>query len=318
MVLLVDDQVLIGESIRRLLVDDTTIDFHFCSDAEQALATAERIQPMVILQDLVMPGADGVGMVRQYRAHPATTDIPIIVLSTREDPNVKAAAFAAGANDYLVKLPDRIELIARIRCHARAYRNKQQRDEAFQALRESQQQLTEANILLQRLMNMDGLTGLNNRRRFDEYAAVEWSRAVREKNSLSLLMIDVDYFKAYNDTYGHLAGDEVLKQIAQAIQQSTQRPADLAARFGGEEFVLILPATPAAGAQLLGQRIVRAVNEANISHAASPAADHATVSIGGASTLPGLDTSLLALLETADLALYAAKHSGRNRLVMRD
>jgi two-component system chemotaxis family response regulator WspR len=83
MVLLVDDQVLIGESIRRLLVDDTTIDFHFCSDAEQALATAERIQPMVILQDLVMPGADGVGMVRQYRAHPATTDIPIIVLSTR-------------------------------------------------------------------------------------------------------------------------------------------------------------------------------------------------------------------------------------------
>lgn len=317
MVLLVDDQVLIGESIRRLLVDESSIDFHFCADAGQAQETAERIQPMVILQDLVMPGADGLGMVRQYRSRPATMDIPVIVLSTREDPNVKAAAFAAGATDYLVKLPDRIELIARIRSHARAYRNKQQRDEAFQALRESQQQLTAANILLQHMMNMDGLTGLNNRRRFDEYAAAEWSRAVREKTSLSLLMIDVDYFKAYNDTYGHLAGDEVLKRIALAMQRCTQRPADLAARFGGEEFVLILPSTPAPGAQLLGQRIVHAVNEANIPHAASPAADHVTVSIGGAATLPGPGNSLLALLETADLALYAAKHGGRNRLVIR-
>jgi two-component system chemotaxis family response regulator WspR len=208
MVLLVDDQAMIGEAVRRGLAHEDNIDFHFCADPHQAIAQAIRIKPTVILQDLVMPGLDGLTLVREYRNHPATQDIPIIVLSTKEDPLIKSAAFAAGANDYLVKLPDNIELVARIRYHSRSYMTLLQRDAAYRALRVSQQQLLDTNLVLQRLMNSDGLTGLSNRRHFDEYLELEWRRALREQSQLSLLMIDVDYFKTYNDSFGHVEGDE--------------------------------------------------------------------------------------------------------------
>lgn len=191
MVLLVDDQAMIGEAVRRSLASEAGIDFHFCSDPQQAVAVANQIKPTVILQDLVMPGVDGLTLLAAYRGNPATRDIPIIVLSTKEEPTVKSAAFAAGANDYLVKLPDAIELVARIRYHSRSYIALQQRDEAYRALRESQQQLLETNLVLQRLMNSDGLTGLSNRRHFDEYLEMEWRRSLREQSQLSLLMIDV-------------------------------------------------------------------------------------------------------------------------------
>lgn len=247
MVLLVDDQAMIGEAARRGLAHEENIDFHFCADPHQAVAQAVRIKPTVILQDLIMPGLDGLTLVREYRNNPATQDIPIIVLSTKEDPLVKSAAFAAGANDYLVKLPDTIELVARIRYHSRSYLTLLQRDEAYRALRVSQQQLLDTNLMLQRLMNSDGLTGLSNRRHFDEYLELEWRRAMREQQQLSLLMIDVDYFKAYNDSFGHLAGDEALRQVAEAIRGSCSRPTDLPARYGGEEFVLVLPNTTPGG-----------------------------------------------------------------------
>lgn len=228
MVLLVDDQAMIGEAVRRGLANEDNIDFHFCADPHQAVAQAMRIKPTVILQDLIMPGLDGLTLVREYRNNPVTQDIPIIVLSTKEDPLVKSAAFAAGANDYLVKLPDTIELVARIRYHSRSYLTLLQRDEAYRALRVSQQQLLDSNLMLQRLMNSDGLTGLSNRRHFDEYLELEWRRAMREQQQLSLLMIDVDYFKVYNDSFGHLAGDEALRQVAEAIRSSCSRPTDLA------------------------------------------------------------------------------------------
>src|SRR6266566_9903761 len=187
MVLLVDDQAMVCEAIRRALATETDIDFHYCADAREAMSVANHIKPTVILQDLVMPGIDGLSLVSQYRSNPATKDIPIIVLSTNENPQVKGQAFALGANDYLVKLPDRIELIARIRYHTRAYVTQLQRDEAYKALRESQRKLMEANLELQRLTNLDGLTGLSNRRRLDEYAESEWLRAAREAGEFSLL-----------------------------------------------------------------------------------------------------------------------------------
>ena len=148
MVLLVDDQAMVGEAIRRALANQPNIDFHYCANPADALKIAGQITPTVILQDLVMPGVDGLTLVRQYRANPGTQDIPIIVLSTKEEAMVKSAAFAAGANDYLVKLPDKIELIARIRHHSKAYLNQGQRDQAYRALRESQQQLVESNTAL--------------------------------------------------------------------------------------------------------------------------------------------------------------------------
>jgi PleD family two-component response regulator len=151
MVLLVDDQAMVGETVRRMLADHSHIDFHYCGNPAEAIATAERIKPTVILQDLIMPGVDGLTLVGQYRASPGTKDVPIIVLSTKEDATVKSEAFTAGANDYLVKLPDKIELVARIRLHSNAYANQLQRDEAYRALRESQRLLLLSNAKLQSL-----------------------------------------------------------------------------------------------------------------------------------------------------------------------
>src|SRR5437868_3443467 len=148
MVLLVDDQAMVCEAVRRALANQPDIDFHYCPDAREALALANQIKPTVILQDLVMPGIDGLTLVSQYRANPTTKETPIIVLSTNENPQVKGQAFALGANDYLVKLPDKIELIARIRYHSKALMNLLQRDAAYHALRESQQQLIESNAAL--------------------------------------------------------------------------------------------------------------------------------------------------------------------------
>jgi two-component system, chemotaxis family, response regulator WspR len=257
----------------------------------------------------------GLSLVRQYRAYPVTKDVPIVVLSTKEDPLVKSEAFAAGANDYLVKLPDKIELLARIRYHSKAYRNELQSDEAFRALRDSQQRLIEANIELQRLNNVDGLTGASNRKHFNEYIEIEWKRAARDQTSLGVLMIDVDDFKKFNDTYGHLVGDEALIKVAEAARKVSGRPADLTARFGGEEFVIVLPGTDLAGAQTVGEKVRQTVEDLQVPHAASSAGGFLTVSIGGASIIPRRGDSFVALIETADVALYQAKRSGRNRVV---
>ena len=314
MVLLVDDQTLIAEAVRRALADESHIDFHFCINALNAVTTAAEIRPTVILQDLVMPGVSGLSLVRQYRTNPKTTDIPIIVLSSKEEPLVKSEAFAAGANDYLVKLPDKIELIARIRYHSRAYVNQLQRDEAYRALRESQQQLLEKNIELERLTHVDGLTGMSNRRYMDESMEMQWRQAMREQSSFAILMIDIDDFKRYNDTYGHVAGDEVLKTIARTIQQVCTRPADLAARFGGEEFIVCLPLTPLEGAAQVADRIRTAVEQQHIGRDA--ARGGITVSIGCAAEIPRQGDSVVTLIDSADRALYQAKHGGKNRLIV--
>ncbi|MNH92403.1 Phytochrome-like protein cph2 [compost metagenome] len=314
MVLLVDDQAMIGEAVRRGLSNEDNIDFHFCADPHQAIAHAVRIKPTVILQDLVMPGLDGLSLVREYRNHPATKDIPIIVLSTKEDPLIKSAAFAAGANDYLVKLPDNIELVARIRYHSRSYMTLLQRDAAYRALRVSQQQLLDTNLVLQRLMNSDGLTGLSNRRHFDEYMELEWRRALREQSQLSLLMIDVDYFKTYNDSFGHLEGDEALRKVAAAIRDASARPSDLPARYGGEEFALVLPNTSQGGARLMAEKLRMTVEALKIPHISPAEGASLTISIGLSTITPQTGSNCRELISAADKGLYLAKNNGRNQV----
>jgi two-component system chemotaxis family response regulator WspR len=315
MVLLVDDQIMVGEAIRRALMNEPNIDFHFCPDAHEALNVATQTRPTVILQDLVLPGVDGLTLVRAYRANPATRDIPIIVLSTKEDAAVKSAAFSAGANDYLVKLPDTIELVARIRYHSRSYLAMQQRDEAYQALRQSQQQLLEINLELRRLTNSDGLTGLANRRYFDGYLGAEWKRSMREGLEISLLMIDVDHFKSYNDAYGHMAGDEVLKKVATTIAGCSDRSTDLAARFGGEEFTVVMPGTAAGGTRLIAEKIRRSIEGLHIPHRDSATSDWLTVSVGIATIKPDRLEPFTQLIDAADRGLYEAKRHGRNRVM---
>ncbi|MFS2115764.1 diguanylate cyclase [Herbaspirillum frisingense] len=318
MVLLVDDQAMVGEAIRRALLNEEHIDFHFCTRAEEALAVAEKTRPTVILQDLVMPGVDGMTLVRQYRASAALANVPIIVLSSRDDPEIKRDAFAGGANDYMVKLPDVIELVARLRYHSRSYINLLQRDAAYRALRESQQQLQKTNFELQRLTNTDGLTGIANRRYFDDYLGAEWRRARRDGLDLSLLLIDVDFFKLFNDTYGHVAGDAVLRRVAHTLDNSIQRPADLSARFGGEEFAMILPRTPLAGAQTIAHKVCQLIEANQIAHERSNVSSWLTVSVGAACVVPGQAQDISELIEMADRRLYLAKQQGRNRVVWQD
>jgi two-component system, chemotaxis family, response regulator WspR len=317
-VLLVDDQAMIGEAVRRSLVKEPGVEFRYCARPDDALRVAEEFSPTVILQDLVMPDVDGLTLVRRYRESAITQNIPVVVLSTKEDPIVKSEAFAAGASDYLIKLPDRIELIARVRHHSKAYIHQVQRDEAYRALHESQRKLIETNQELQRLTNVDGLTGLSNRRYFNEFSAPQWKLASREQTPIGILMVDVDNFKKYNDTYGHLAGDEVLKGVGAAMMKSVSRPTDLPARFGGEEFVVLLPASPLESVKKVGERLRANVEGLRSPHVASTVCGHVTVSVGGAVTIPRPDDTLLGLIEMADQALYEAKESGKNRVVTRE
>jgi two-component system chemotaxis family response regulator WspR len=317
-VLLVDDQLMVGEMVRRALANEPKIVFHFCSEPSAAVVTAERIAPTVILQDLVMPGVDGLTLVREYRALEATRNTPIIVLSTREDPTTKRDAFAVGANDYIVKLPDKIELIARIHYHSQAYLSRRQRDAAYAALHESQRQLMAANIELLRLSNIDGLTGLNNRRRFDEYASTEWRHALRERAPFGLLLIDVDRFKPYNDANGHLAGDELLRRIGETIRNCCRRPEDLPARYGGDEFAVVLPGMQANALEMIGERLRQAVQDLKIEQGGSSAASYVTLSVGGAVTVPTDEDGLLDLIAVADRNMYEAKTKGRNKCIVHE
>ena len=317
-VLLVDDQLMIGEMVRRALADESDIVFHFCSDPGAAVMTAQRIAPTVILQDLVMPGVEGLTLVREYRAREATRNTPIIVLSSREDPKTKQDAFAVGANDYVVKLPDKIELIARIRYHSQAYLSRCQRDAAHEALHESQRELMAANIELQRLSSMDGLTGLNNRRRFDEYASIEWRRALRERASFGLLLIDVDKFKTYNDANGHLAGDELLRRIGETIRDCCRRPEDLPARYGGDEFAVVMPGVKLNALDAVAEGLRLAVQNLKIENISSRDASYVTLSVGGAVTVPATEDGLLDLIAVADRNMYEAKAKGRNRAIVRE
>lgn len=312
-VLLVDDQLIIVEALRRMLANQADIEFHYVNDATAAVKTAEQLQPTVILQDLVMPVIDGFGLIKEYRESAALRDTPVIVLSAKEDPKLKAHSFAVGANDYMVKLPDQLELLARVRYHSASHITRLQRDEAFRFLRESQQNLAHANIELQKLAALDGLTGIANRRRFDESLAIEFSRGQREKKPLSLVMCDIDQFKVYNDTFGHLAGDLCLKKVAAVLTAHLKRPADLAVRYGGEEFAILLPETDLEGAMVVASACRAHLESLALDH---PASAHCivTMSLGVASVIPSRSTTPETLVERADRALYAGKSGGRNRV----
>lgn len=181
--------------------------------------------------------------------------------------------------------------------------------------KETERALAEANVTLEKIARIDGLTQIANRRSFDETLSQEWQRLCRAKQPISLLLGDIDYFKKYNDHYGHQAGDDCLKQIAKALADSVLRPADLAARYGGEEFVLLLPEIEIHGALLVGQRAIERITDLRIPHAASENNDKVSISIGAATLIPSIDSDPSKLIELADEALYHAKEQGRNRIL---
>jgi two-component system chemotaxis family response regulator WspR len=296
-----------------MLAGEKDIEFHYCAEPANAIDMAQQVKATVILQDLVMPDIDGITLVRYFRANNKTRSIPVIVLSSKEEATTKRDAFTNGASDYLVKLPDEIELLARIRAHSQSYLTQLERNAAFHALREMQKQLEASNKELQRLSAQDGLTGIPNRRSFDEMLEKEWKRAQRNKTALALIMIDIDFFKRFNDNYGHLAGDDCLKRVAQALQTALHRPADIIARYGGEEFAAILPETTNDGAYTVAENLHNALMTLAIEHGHSEACPIVSISQGIAFSEDCQFDDVAELMTLADKALYDAKEAGRNQ-----
>lgn len=272
------------------------------SDGKQGLETFTRLQPDIVLLDALMTPMDGFTCCAELKALPGGDRIPVLMITALNDEDSVDRAFEAGATDYVTKPIHWAVLRHRVR----------------RLLRELKlsQQLEQANRELQQIASSDSLTLVANRRRFDEYLDQEWQRMAREKTPLSLIFCDIDFFKNYNDTYGHQAGDRCLQQVAKAISKAAKRSTDLVARYGGEEFAVILPNTTDAGALHVAKEIRANVRALEIIQANSPAGDIVTLSLGVASTFPYNESSSEILIAAADRALYQAKEKGRDAVML--
>ena len=226
------------------------------------------------------------------------------------------AAFDAGAMDFLSKPFRKQELSVRIRAAIRLKSEIDQRKQHEQELEKIAEQLRDANSKLEKLSAMDGLTGLYNRRHFDVTLEKEFQSAMRSETSLSLLMMDVDRFKDYNDIYGHPAGDKCLKRIAETFETVISRTNDVVARYGGEEFAVILPQTSKIAAFTLAENLRKQIMKLNIAHTAAIGSNIVTISVGVASMVPNLGSTSVELISQADQALYESKGQGRNRVTI--
>jgi two-component system chemotaxis family response regulator WspR len=315
-VLLVEDQATLVEWVRATLAPHADIRLRVCSDSRSAVQFAREVKPTLILQDLVMPDVDGFALLAHYRADPELTDVPVIVLSSVADVLEKVRAFELGAADYLVKMPHPVEMIARVRAQSRAHIMRKERDHLTTELQRTMAQLADSNIKLARAAREDALTGLANRRALDEHLQSEWRRSVRDQLPLSFALIDLDYFKLYNDLYGHVRGDECLRTVATAIAGRARRPGDLVARYGGEEIGMLLPNTSEEGARAVGEGLRRVIEALALPHAGRIDSEAVvTASVGVATLVPRLADEARTLIEAADGALYQAKRRGRNRVV---
>ena len=275
-------------------------------DGERALEIIRADRPDIVLMDAVMPVLDGYETARRIRAMLPGDWVPIIFLSGSEDDQDLERGIEAGGDDYLVKPVSYVVLHAKIRAMHRI-------EEMRQTLLGLSAQLSAANRDLVLLARQDGLTHVANRRHFDAFLGQELRRAERTRDPLGLILCDVDYFKLFNDHYGHVAGDECLKRVAAALQAACRRPADFVARYGGEEFAMVLPNTGPDGVQSVAESMRVAVATLDIPHVASQATTHVSISSGGAVYLPGQGVTQERLVGRADEALYRAKSLGRNR-----
>ena len=289
-ILIVDDVPENVEVLGEILADNYDIQCAF--SGPEALELAADL-PDLILLDVLMPGMDGFEVCACLKANAATAEIPVIFITAKNNPEAEMAAFAAGAVDFITKPVNPVTARARIQTHLTL---KQQKD------------------LLRAQAMVDGLTGIANRRFFDERLLAEWRHVQRHQRPLAILMIDIDHFKGYNDHYGHQAGDNCLRRVAVTLSASMQRAHDLAARYGGEEFICMLPECDIEGAISRAEALQAAVAALEIPHAASPTGDHLTLSIGVASTIPSSKSHPDSLVSAADAQLYQAKLAGRDRV----
>lgn len=293
-VLIVDD-----DPLNRLVLEKTLADEHdvfLVENGEKALTFLKTTTVDLIVLDIVMPGINGYEVLVQLKENPVTQTIPVIFISANTSHDDEAKGFDLGAMDYIAKPFSTVIVRARVR---------------------NQLLIKQKNDLLEMLASIDGLTEIPNRRYLDENLSREWRRSRRSSTPLSVILMDIDHFKRYNDCYGHRAGDDCLKRVAHALVGECQRGCDFVARYGGEEFAAVLPGMEKKEALAFANKLRDAVNSLNIPHKASLNADHVTISLGIATTETGQVYAEQVLLEEADLGLYQAKDSGRDQIVAR-
>ena len=268
----------------------------------------------LILLDVLMPDLNGIEVCKRIKSNNVFDDIPVLMVTASNELEFLADSFEAGAIDFINKPIRKIELLARVRSALRLRNEVMMRRMREQELIELNQALKKNNLMLEQLAIFDKLTGIHNRGHLDWVLNREWANAQRNQMPLSLIMIDIDYFKAYNDAYGHLCGDDCLRQVAQALQAKLMRKSDFIARYGGEEFMVILPSVDHHDAMQLAESLRRTIQTLGIPHAESENARVITISLG-VSTLSHFNTDDCPdfLVHCADQALYQAKDSGRNK-----
>lgn len=326
LILIVDDDRYMRTQLRQKL-ESEGYQVEEAENGRQALEVYARLRPDIVLLDVIMPIMDGftccaqlhklqlnnvssntlVNKIEQEGQDHLPILTPILMVTGLEDQQSVDQAFEVGATDYITK-PIHWALLRR------RVRRLIQQSQLYRQLEDTNQKLEEVNQMLQRLALVDGLTQVANRRCFDETLIHEWQRMSREPNPLSLIFVDIDYFKRYNDTYGHLAGDACLKQVAQAISKAVHRPTDLVARYGGEEFVVLLPGITLAGANQVAETIKAAMKNLDLAHSSSPLGEKMTLSLGISCLHPSHHSSPITLIKLADKALYLAKERGRDRI----
>ncbi len=293
-ILVVDDQPANIQILAEAL--QVEYDVRIANSGTKALEISrEGIKPDLILLDVMMPILDGFEVCRRLKSDVATWDIPVIFITAKNNATDEELGLNIGAVDYVSK-PFSIPVVrARVRNHLRLKKHAD---------------------LLEELASIDSLTHLPNRRHYEARLDDEWKRAQRDGSSLAILMIDIDYFKNYNDHYGHGAGDLCLQRVAQILKSEQARPSDMVARYGGEEFIVILPNTDTEGAKVAGERLRERVEALQIPHAYSPAGPVVSISVGCAAGQPARNTiDAIELIDTADKQLYQAKEQGRNRIM---
>ena len=297
LILVVDDDVFMRKILVRYL-ERERYQLIEAANGMEALKIYQAYQPDVILLDAMMPILDGFECCSQLQNLPNGDHTPVLIITALEDRESVDRAYEAGASDYVTKPIHWAVLRQRVR----------------HLIEQSylRQKLEAANQELQRLVSIDGLTQMANRRCLDDYLDQECKRASREQIPISLVLCDIDFFKNYNDNYGHQEGDHCLQEVAQAISKSTNRPADLVARYGGEEFVIVLPNTDAQGSVNVAIRATEVMRSLKLPHSYSKVAPYVTISCGVATLLPSQEFEPTDLLKAADQALYKAKAEGRN------
>jgi diguanylate cyclase (GGDEF)-like protein len=299
-ILVVDDDPLMQMQLR-LYLQKEGHQVAIARQGQEALAIFPDFAPDLVLLDAMMPVMDGFDCCQALSQLDPGHPVPVLMITGLEDEASVDRAFEAGASDYITKPIHWAVLRQRVKRLVEQTR--------------LQRQLEAANQLLQGLALVDDLTQVANRRQLNSFLATEWQRAQRSGDPLGLLLIDVDYFKNYNDHYGHPAGDQCLQKIAQTLSAAVARPRDLVARYGGEEFMVVMPDTPLAGARWVGEKIRQSVKELELPHSQSAIANYVTLSMGCISVIPTAHSSLAHAVALVDQCLYQAKAQGRDRLI---